>query len=241
MRRTLSFWLAVIAPVVVASLEFLVMASQGEAMVVDFADGKPWLWHMKFTLTLWGLFVLPLFATLETTLLAGLEHNNRTWTLLYQQPIPRWMVLTAKQFSTLVLLGISHFVLGISVIGTGLLLRELNPNLGLSLPAPWLEMMGYCLIIYLMSWLIIAVHSSISLRWDSFIVSMGAGIIATMSGVFFINSEKYAPYYPWAMQGLVANNLLEKGWPVDQLVMGVGGGILVFVVSGLWLSRRDVG
>jgi len=239
MKRTLGFWLALLAPLVVAGLEFLVMVSQGEDMM-EFANGQPWHWHMKFTLTLWGLFVLPLFVTLETALLAGWEHGNGTWKLLYAQPVSRWMLTTAKQFSGLVLLGISHIFLVFAVIGTGLVLRYLNPAVGLDAPVPWLTMLGYSLLIYLISWLIISIHSFVSLRWDSFIVAMAVGIVATMSGVFFIRSETYAPYYPWAMQGLIANNLLEDGWPVAQLIWGIGGGLLVFLLSNLYLSRRDV-
>jgi hypothetical protein len=239
MKRTLGFWLTLLVPLVVAGLEFLVMTSQGEDMMA-FANGTPWLWHMKFTLTLWGLFVLPLFVTLETALLAGWEHGNGTWKLLYTQPVPRGMVTIAKQFSGLVLLGISHLFLGLAVIGTGLLLRHTRPELGLDSPVPWAEMLGYGFLIFLIAWLIISVHSFVSIRWNSFIVAMAVGIVATMSGVFFINSEKYAPYYPWAMQGLIANKLLEDGWPIGQLIWGIGGGILIFLVSNLYLSRRDV-
>lgn len=239
MKRTLGFWLTLLAPLVVAGLAFLVMASQGEDMM-DFANGQPWHWHMKFTLTLWGLFVLPLFVTLETALLAGWEHGNNTWKLLYAQPVPRWMVTASKQFSGLVLLGISHIFLALTTIGTGLLLRQIKPGLGLEASVPWLAMLGYCLLIFLISWLIIAVHSFVSLRWSSFVVAMAVGIVATMSGVFFIRSEAYAPFYPWAMQGLIANKLLEDGWPVEQLIWGIGGGLLAFALSNLYMSRRDV-
>ena len=239
MKRTLGFWLALLAPLVVAGLEFLVMASQGEDMM-EFANGQPWHWHMKFTLTLWGLFVLPLFVTLETALLAGWEHGNNTWKLLYAQPVSRWVVTVAKQFSGLVLLGFSHLFLGLATIGTGLLLRQINPEIGLGVPIPWLAMMGYSLLIFLISWLIIAIHSFVSLRWSSFVVAMAVGIVTTMSGVFFIRSEAYAPFYPWAMQGLIANKLLEDGWPVEQLIWGIGGGLIVFWLSNWYLSQRDV-
>ena len=238
-ERTLGFWLALLVPLGVSGLELLVMWSRGAEMM-EFANGRPWLWHMKFTLTLWGLFVLPLFVTLETALLAGWEHANGTWKLLYAQPVPRWTVTAAKQLSSLLLLGISHLLLGCAVVGSGLLLRQVRPDLGLELPVPWLEMLGYSLLIYLIGWLIIAVHSAVSLRCNSFVVAMAVGIVATMSGVFFISSEKYAPFYPWAMQGLIANKLLEDGWPVGQLIWGMGGGMLILLVSNWYLARRDV-
>ena len=239
MKRTLGFWLALLAPLVIAGLEALMMVSQGEDLMT-FANGDPWLWHMKFTLTLWGLFVLPLFVTLETALLAGWEHGNKTWKLLYAQPVPRWMVTLAKQFSGLILLGISHLFLALAVIGTGLLLRQVDPTLGLDMAIPWLTMLGYSMLIFLISWLILAVHSLVSLRWPSFVVAMAAGIVATMSGVFFIRSEDYAPFYPWAMQGLVANKLLDEGWLLAQLVWGIGGGLLIFLMGNVYLSQRDV-
>jgi hypothetical protein len=122
----------------------------------------------------------------------------------------------------------------------GILLGHINPTLGLVAPVPWLAMMGYCGIIFLISWLIIAIHNFIALRWPSFVVAMAAGVVATMSGVFFIRSEEYAPFYPWAMQGLIANQLLENGWPVAQLIWGIGGGLLVFLIGNLYLSRRDI-
>jgi hypothetical protein len=239
MKGTLGFWLALLAPLVLAGLEALMMAAQGEDLM-EFADGEPWLWHMKFTLTLWGLFVLPLFVTLETALLAGWEHGNGTWKTLYAQPVPRWMVTATKQFSGLVLLGISHVFLAFAVIVSGLLLQRVDPALGLDAPIPWPTMLGYSMLIFLISWLIIALHSFVSLRWPSFVVAMAVGIVATMSGVFFIRSDDYAPFYPWAMQGLTANKLLDQGWPLAQLVWGIGGGLLVFLVGNWVLSRRDV-
>jgi len=42
------------------------------------------------------------------------------------------------------------------------------------------------------------------------------------------------------MQGLIANKLLEDGWPVGQLIWGMGGGMLILLVSNWYLARRDV-
>lgn len=238
MKRTLGFWLTLVAPLAMASLECLVMWSQGESMI-DFADGNIWLWHTKYILTLWGLLVLPLFVTLETALLASWEHKNQVWKVVYTLPIPRWMVVSAKQFSALVLMGISQVVLWAGTLVTGILLSQVRPDLGFKAPVPWLAMLGYNTIIYLVSWLIIAVHSTLSLQWNNFVVAMAAGILATMSGVFFVRSD-YAPYYPWAMAGLVANNLIENGWPVVQLALGILGGMTLFMVSNLYLTKQDV-
>jgi hypothetical protein len=238
MKRTLSLWLAIIAPLGIAGLEFLVMWAQGEDMI-KFANGNIWLWHSKYIQTLWALLLLPLFVTLETALQAGLEHSNRTWKQLFAQPVPRWMILATKQFSGLVLIGISQFLLWGLTIGTGYLLRNVRPDLGFDSPTPWFQILAFNLMTYLMAWLIIAVHSWVALRWGNFVVAMAVGIIATLSGVLLINSD-YAPYYPWAMAGLTANNYLDSGIPGGQLSLGILGGVILFVLGNLELRRREV-
>ena len=237
-RRTLGFWLALAAPVGISGLECLVMWSQGESLM-EFSNGQPWLWHTKYILTLWGIFMLPLFITLETALSAQWEHRGQTWKMLYTQPVPKWVILFGKQFSGLVLIGISHVVLWAAILGTGLLLREIRPDLGFKAPPPWMTMLGYSTIIFGISWLILSIHSFVSLRWSHFVVAMGTGIIATLSGVFFISSD-YAHYYPWAMSGLTANKLLDNGWPATQLALGIGGGMLIYLAGNLYLAGRDV-
>jgi hypothetical protein len=64
--------------------------------------------------------------------------------------------------------------------------------------------------------------------------------VATISGVMIINSEKFGPYYPWAIPGLVGNQLNEGTilWP--QVLTGLLGGILVFIISNWQLSRKQI-
>jgi len=238
MKRTLGLWLAIIAPLGVAGFECLLMWSQGE-MMIDFAGENIWGWHAKYNLTIWGLLMLPLFVTLETALLAGWEHRNQTWKILYTQPIPRWMLLTSKQFSGLALIGLSQFILYITTIGTGLLLHQVRPDLGFTSSVPWIDMFWYNGIIFWISLLILSIHSFVALHWHNFTTAMAVGIIATMSGVFFVYSD-YAPYYPWAMAGLIANELLEKGFPWIQVGMGVAGGSLIYLLGCFYLTRKEV-
>jgi hypothetical protein len=222
----------------IAGLEFLVMWAQGEDML-EFAGGSIWLWHGKFIQTLWALLLLPLFVTLETALQAGLEHSNGTWKQLFAQPAPRWMIIATKQFSGLVLIGISQILLWGLTIGSGYLLRYVRPDLGFDTPIPWLQILAFNMMTYLMAWLIIAIHSWVALRWGNFVVAMAAGTIATLSGVLLVNSD-YAPYYPWAMAGLTANKYLESGIPGEQLALGILGGLVLFVLGNLELRRREI-
>jgi hypothetical protein len=52
------------------------------------------LW--RGTLTIWAVFLLPLLITVETALLAGIEHGERQWKHMFALPIPRAAIYVAK-------------------------------------------------------------------------------------------------------------------------------------------------
>jgi hypothetical protein len=39
---------------------------------------------------------------------------------------------------------------------------------------------------------------------------------------------------------LIANKLLENGFPWEQVLMGVGGGFIINLLGCLYLARKDV-
>lgn len=75
--------------------------------------------------------------------------------------------------------------------------------------------------------------------WASFVVFLAVGIIGIMSGVLVMNSDR-ANYYPWAMPELIANNFLEIGLPISQLILNLVRGIILFILVNWDLSQRDV-
>ena len=122
-RRTLAFWLAIIAPLVVISLE-VAMFYKNRAIYQNSPPGDEiWFQFGLQTMVLWGLLMMPLFVTLETALVASWEHRNRQWKHLFALPIPRGALYAAKQLC------------GMALIGLSVLLRvelalDLDPDLG---------------------------------------------------------------------------------------------------------------
>jgi hypothetical protein len=47
-------------------------------------------------LDLWATLMMPLFITIETALIAGLEHSENQWKNLLAFPIPRWTIYIAN-------------------------------------------------------------------------------------------------------------------------------------------------
>lgn len=238
MRRTLALGLTLLIPLALVLLEFAVDMQQGINAIPGDVDS--WLWISQSLMVFWSLVVLPLFVTLETALLGNMEYRNQTWKKLYTLPVPRWMVIFAKQVIALVLVALSCLVLSGLTVLMGFALNAMDAGYGLGGPPPWLTLLKYSGLVFLASWLMVAINLWVSLNWSSFVVSTSFGIVATVSGVMFINSEKFGKFYPWAIAGLVGNKLNEAVilWP--QVLTGLIGGILVFILSNWQLSRKQI-
>ncbi len=238
LRRTLAFWLAVIAPLALTLLQFSIFAVNGPAFLRQ--DTDPWIWITQSNLVFWSLIMLPLFITLETALLANLEHNNHTWKKLYALPHPRWLIIFAKQCSALLLTALSMIVFCGATLLMGYGLQAIDPGFGLVGTPPWDSLLGYAALIFLASWLVTAINSWVALRWQSFVVASAFGIIATITGMVVINAERFGPFYPWAIPGIIGNQYNEGVimWP--QVFIGFLGGIILFLASNLALSRQQV-
>ncbi len=205
MRRTLALTLAFIAPLSITLMQFGMML-QRNWLAFDTSE-EAWLYVYQSNLVMWSLIMLPLFVTLETALIAGLEHNNQTWKKLYALPVPRWMTIAAKQFAGLSLIALSCLVLWALTLVMGFALQAIKPEFGLTGAPPWDSLLLYSALVFLASWLIIAINTWVALNWKSFVIASTFGIIATVSGAMVINSETFGPYYPWAIAGLVGNQV----------------------------------
>ena len=111
-KRTLALWLVPLAPLVIIALQMAIVLQRPEY----YRQKDPtsaWIDYGGQTVFLWAILMLPLFITLETALLANLEHGNGQWKHLFALPIPRNAIYAAKQVSSMVIIGLSSLVLAI--------------------------------------------------------------------------------------------------------------------------------
>ena len=228
-RRTLAFRLAIVIPAAIAGLQFFVFYRSGVRPM--FEDQAPWTLFTQQTLVIWSLLMLPLFVTLETALVSGLEHNNHQWKHLFALPIPRKAVYAAKQIAGMALIGLSMLCLAAFTVLAGLLLRVLKPGWGFEAPPPWGTFLLHCAIVYLSSWLLISLHTWVGLRWQSFVVASAVGITMTVAGVIVINAE-WGGFYPWALPGVIANGFSKGLEHPAELTFGCLGGIVAALAGG---------
>lgn len=238
MKRTLALGLAFLAPLLVVFLEFLLFLQRGELMIPK--SGNIWTVLMHNSLLLWDILMVPLFVTLQTALLAGLEHGNKNWKHIFAVPISRGAVYAAKQIMAMALIGLSTPLLWAAVIGAGLLLRVLKPGIGFEAAAPMWPVLQFALLSYVTSWLIVSIHAWIGMRWPSFVVAMGVGVAATVISAMLLQSE-YSRFFPWMLPAVVTREAIVNGaFSYGLIAAGALGGIFGAILGGLAFTRRDV-
>ena len=237
LRHTLALWMCAIAPAVVVGLYVL------QISVRDWSGRTPppaeaWEMFARSVLGLWAFLMVPLYVTLQSALLAGLEHGNQQWKHLLALPVPRgvhylakWLVLNAMVFA-------STALLVLLVPPAGWLVSKLQPAFGLAGPPPLAMLVRAGMLIGVCALLLIAIHTWVAIRWRSFTVAVGTGMVATVAGFLIGQSEDYGYLYAWSMptQAIVSRSVHLH----ETILLSTLGAVLV-TAAGLWdfLRRGD--
>jgi hypothetical protein len=251
LRRTLALRAALLLPlggVAMTTVVNLTRATRSD-FVLDHPNGWETL-MLDLTLTLWCFVVLPLFVSLETALLAGIEHRENNWKHLFALPVPRWTIYTAKLLVAFGLVGLTSLELAAGIGLEGVAILKARPDLGLAYPIPWGLIWWRTFSTLPAALLMVAVQTWLAVRWRSFTVPMGVGIGCTAVTIMLLRTLKnaastptgpmLASFFPWSLPYVVISPAATAGLQQTAFLVGVLGGLLVSVL-GCWdATRRDV-
>ena len=236
LKRTLALWMVLVSPLVMVLLQFAISAKGARVFLQTGKDAWPPMVHQ--TVEVWTLLMMPMFVTLETSLLAGLEHTGKNWKSLLALPAPRWTLYVTKLVVTISLLWMAHAVLIVGTIGSVRLLKILYPALNLgSMPlSPFVAPM---LRVSVSALLAVAIQHWVSLRWHSYTVAMGFGMCAMIVGVFAVQSKILGSWFPWS---LPIRAVLDGAAGLDRITAVAVVGATVAATIGCWgFVRREIG
>src|SRR6185295_4519857 len=94
--------------------------------------------------------------------------------------------------------------------------------------APYAFIAKNAALVWLASWLIIAIQTWVSMRWSGFAIPLGTGIAGTFFALFAA-SASLGKYYPW----LLPMNIFLEGRATTALLLGAGGGIVAALLGCL--------
>ena len=236
-RRTLAIWMTVVTPLVVCTLQMLVLLRIQGPFSSDVRSA--WDASSSNIFVIWAILALPLFITLETALLAQTEHSEKQWKHLFALAVPRWAHYAAKWLVGACLLLLGHTFLAAGTLLTGYLMRWIKPelNFGPTPPLQWiLETLGQ---MYLIALLMLSIHTWVSLHFRSFTVAVGVGMAAAVANIILINSADGRHFFPWILP-VNALPISESGYLPVALAIGILGGLVLALVGGWEVTRRDV-
>lgn len=233
LKRTLALRMAIVSPLVVVGLYFLVGLNGGGGLVRPGAD--PWASLTRATVQLWTLLMLPLFITLETSLLAGLEHNERNWKFLLSLPVPKWTIYVSKLVVAIVLVWLAHIVLVAGTMISGVALRDFSPKMTLT-TLPVASIVWPLAKVSIAMLFAVSIQHWVSLRWPSFVAVMGFGMGAMVVGFIAVNSSTYGPWVPWS---LTLHTLMPRGTFVISPMAYSTVMAAITAVAGAWHFTRS--
>lgn len=234
---TLAAWMCLVAPAVVVALFVLQLTVREMRMDASMDAAQAWSMFAKSVIGLWAFLMLPLFVTLQSALLAGVEHGNAQWKHLHALPVPRAVHYLAKVGALVAMLALATVVLAVLMVPGGWLVGRLQPAFPIAGAPPWGELLRWTGATAACALLIVALHAFVAIRWRSFTVAVSTGMVATVAGFLIGQSERFSPWYPWSLPLQV---LAGEGRALPQALLLSGLGAVVVTAAGLALwTRRD--
>jgi hypothetical protein len=237
LRGTLALWMCLIAPATVVALYVLQLTFMDYSQRSPFPPADAWRMFTQSVLALWTILMLPLFVTLESALLAGLEHANQQWKHLLALPLPRGVHYLAKLLALVALVALAMAALSLLIPLGGWALTQLQPGFGISGPVPWGFLLPKVAMIFAAALLMVALQTWVAIRWRSFTIAVATGMTATVMGSLIGQSARFGHYYPWTMPMQI---LAREGRHIDFVLVAGTCGALVVTTLALWdFLRRE--
>jgi ABC-2 type transport system permease protein len=241
LKRTNALRLVVIAPLAVVVLVTF-LAANVTTLILN-QRMELWLGLTRTVLILWAILMLPLYVTIEAALVAGVDHVDNHWKILLARPVPRWTFYAAKLFIITVMTISSMLLVVGGIIAAGLVLPRIQPDLHFASAIPVARMAGKAAEVFSLEFLVMSILTWISLRWRSFTVTVGVGIVGMVVGYGMLltargGSPGFAIYCPWSFPMMALVNPPANVMPL--IWISIMSGIAVSAVGCWRFSRSDV-
>ncbi|WP_079710348.1 ABC transporter permease [Paraliobacillus ryukyuensis] len=207
------------------------------AGLVDSSDlpVNSWVYTVLMMNLVYAVLFLPLITGVFASIVCRYEHQAGGWKQLLALPVTKGRVFLAKY---LLLIGLV-FLMQLLYLGAIYLVGNIQ---GFADPFPleiiWKSVLGG----WIATFPLIALQLWLAIWFKSFAAPFAVNVIFTIPTILALNSEKLAPFYPWAQPYLMMNvggkvdTMFFVPW--DQLLIVVGGSFILFFLGGYFLFNR---
>lgn len=244
LKRTLALKLVILAPAAVVLLTlFMVSTAPFSTVRLNNAPASEWRALTRLNLQFWGLLMLPLYLTVQTALIASLDHTDNQWKALFARPVHRSTIYLSKLLVVIGMAAASALVLFAAILLEGTVIHQFDPELRFRLStAPVIPILQQTAQMTGLAFFSLTISHWISLRWRSFSVAVSVGAIAIVTSFGMLISAgrdgAWPQYFPWALPALVIarhpHNVETALW------IGAALGVLSATLGCADFCRREV-
>ncbi|MCM3292439.1 ABC transporter permease [Paenibacillus sp. MER 180] len=223
-RHTWIWLLIVLGPVGVISLQAINYSLRYDYLVSKLKD-QVWIGLLS-DIKMLAVLALLFGVTLVTSLIASIEHRQRSWKQLLALPVSRFSVFSSKYILSLFMMFTASLLLAVGSVLLGLLL-------GFGTDIPWFLLLKNSFYPFLAAMPILALQLWLSTVISNQAIPLTCGILGTIVSVYSIRMPDWMPY-KWP---LLVN---EANIPEYSVIAGILIGFVVFLFSLVHFIRRDV-
>lgn len=219
------WFLVFLAPIGLTAMQALNFGLRLDYLKEQYAEN---LWGGLFgNVMVFVPLALMLGATILSSMIAGIEHDQGSWKQLLAMPIPRSAVYLAKFLMACLLLIISCLLLSAGIVGLGLVLGFDAKEI------PWSQALKLGLMPLAGALPVLSIELWLTLVSKNQALPVTFGIILAITGMFALS---ISPQFPlaWAQMAWSAPNAYAYAG------MGAGLGILIMLMGMMHFSRKDV-
>lgn len=243
-KNSYAFWLAWVGTSFVA-LALFVITLVDQGTLVDFADENPWRAYVQFFYDGTNTMLLPLFVIIMASLVTFVEHRQGMWKHLLVLNVSLWHLYLSKFLVIIGIFVVAHaYFVGLMLL-SGMVTGILKPDSGLLNHFPDLSQVGVRAFKTIFSILgLLAIQYWISLRFKSFIVPLGVGVIGFVIATLLAAQHTWMRWMPYAhpllyTQALEDPSALVSWGPVSEIELYSLLYCLIFIPLGYFFTRRS--
>ncbi|WP_054026196.1 ABC transporter permease [Bacillus sp. FJAT-28004] len=186
-----------------------------------------------------AMLFLPILTGILSAFVCRYEHVGGGWKQLLTLPVSRIGLYFAKFSVVAVLLAITQLLfLGAVIIAAS--------YQGIDGPLPWEMLMKGIGSGWLACLPLAALQLLVSVSWSSFAAPLVINVMLTLPNMLVVNSERFAPFYPWAqpmlaMLSFEGDNFGAFALPLENLLITITSSFVLFFAIGLlYFTRKEV-
>lgn len=221
-------WLLVLVSPVIALLVGIMAEPSGS-----------WTSLINAQATLHAMLFLPIFTGVFASCICRFEHAAGGWKQVLVLPVSRTSFYAAK---LTVIMGLL-LMMQVLLLGSFLIAGGFHEMMG---DIPWAVLFKSIFAGWIASFPLAALQLFGSMMWSSFGAPLGINFMLTVPNILIVNSQEYAPYYPWAQPLLVMMPAEEMDFgaflvPYSTLIPVIFGSAVLFVFAGmLYFKQKEV-